>query len=134
PGREVRQMKKLEERQRMVKSGGEEKRHGRFYNHDSLFTLRVINSWIASRGDLPSCSTACIFSVIGISTPFTLAKPSAAFVVNTPAAPSPCIPAMISGGALPCPSPTPPPRWRESPPVHVRTRSPNPARPPIVSR
>ena len=62
------------------------------------------------------------------------ASPTAAFVVSTPSATMPCIPAMISSSLRPLPSSTPTVRLRESPPVQVSTRSPRPASPAIVSR
>ena len=67
--------------------------------------------------------------VMGISTLAFRASPTAALVVNTPSATMPCIPAMISSSLRPRSSSTPRLRLRDSPPVQVSTRSPNPDRP-----
>src|SRR5215471_9428396 len=50
----------------------------------SLLKLRIIRSWIASRGDFPRFKIKCICSVIGISMPCLCASRTAALVVNTP--------------------------------------------------
>src|ERR1051326_4027989 len=104
------------------------------YVYASPFPGRLISSWMASRGALPSCRMAYICSLMGISTLCLRARPTAAFVVRTPSATMPCMPATISGSLRPRPNSTPTLRLRDSPPVHVRTRSPMPERPARVSR
>src|SRR6187402_153385 len=93
---------------------------------------RVIRARIASRGAWLWWRTWFICSVIGISTPWIDASPSAAEVQRTPSATFPFRLSMISGSFRPLPSSTPTVRLRESVPVQVRTRSPIPARPASV--
>src|ERR1700692_1873446 len=100
----------------------------------SDLAARVINSSMACCGGFPFSRMANICSVIGISTFFWRAKPVAALVVSTPSATAPCMPAIISGSLRPLPSSTPTLRLRERSPVQVRTKSPSPASPAIVSR
>src|SRR5258708_7782473 len=105
---------------------------GAVLERHSALPGRDINSRMASRGERPSFKMACICSAMGISTRCFLARPRVALVVSTPSATMPCIPAMISGSPRPLPSAAPTLRFRESPPVQVRTRSPMPAKPASV--
>ena len=88
---------------------------------------------MASRGARPWSSTACICSLIGISTRNLRANSTVAAVVPTPSA-TMRIALRMSASFRPLPNSTPTERLRLSAPVQVSTRSPIPARPARVSR
>src|SRR5437879_8550545 len=102
-----------------------------FGRHDRSISgraARTIRSVTARRGSLPSKSTAHASRTMGISTRWRSARVFAALAVPTPSA-TVRVPARISASFFPCPSWTPTDRFRLSPPVQVRTRSPIPESP-----
>src|SRR5438876_7707230 len=101
---------------------------GRHGGSNSGRAARSIRSLTARWGSLPSKSTAHTSRTMGISTRWRSARAFAALAVPTPSA-TVRVPARISASFFPCPSWIPTDRFRLSPPVQVRTRSPIPERP-----